>query len=91
MEASVPGPWSPEGVVECRDPHMGKRTAEVPRWVRPNPGCAVLSLRGNAAEVGDATGRYGCHGVGRELRNEGSVDPRMVTIPRVEEEPVQVG
>lgn len=52
---------------------------------------SVLSLRGNAAEVGDAMGRYGCHGVGRELRNEGSVDPRMVTIPQVEEEPVQVG
>ena len=45
---------------------------------------SILSLRGNAAEAGDATGRYGCHGVGRELRNEGLVDPRMVTIPRVE-------
>lgn len=94
----MPGPWSLEGVVESRDPRAGKRIAEAPRWVRPNPGApsarapgSVLSPRGDAAEVGDAAGRYGCHSVGHGLRNEASVDPRMVRIPRVEEEPVQVG
>ena len=84
--------------MESRDPRAGKRIAEAPRWVRPNPGApsarapgSVLSPRGDAAEVGDAAGRYGCHSVGHGLRNEASVDPRMVRIPRVEEEPVQVG
>ena len=91
VEASAPGPWSPEAVVEFRDPHMGRGPRRCPDGSGPTQGApsarapgSILSLRGNAAEAGDATGRYGCHGVGRELRNEGLVDPRMVTIPRVE-------
>ena len=87
----------PEGVVESRDPRVGKGTAEAPRWVRPNPGCAISvgptrehgAQALSSARVGTPRGGTGV-GMGCELRNEASEDLRMVTIPRAEEEPVQV-
>lgn len=75
---------------------MGQAQPRVCHQRGPRRACGELRVQAlSSARVGTPPRRGTLRGgtgvgVGHELRNEASVDPRMVTIPRAEEEPVQV-